>query len=348
MTQASSRRPPVTVQPRRHRLAAFIAALTLALPAAGLLTPTAALAQAAWPTAKPITLIVPFTAGGSVDFNARMIAGQLRDRLKQSVVVENVAGAGGAIGLGRAAKAAPDGYTLVAGPDSGIAIGKMVNPAAYSSFDPIKDLTPIGLMNTAPMVLIARPGLGVDSLDAYLKLAKSKPGQLTYATSGIGTVLQLAMEQIKQRTGIFVTHIPYRGGAQIATDVIGNQVDSAMLISISAMPHIQAGRVKALAVTGPARLASLPAVPTVGENPALKGYNMLSWTGLFAPAGTPPAIVERINRELQAVLAEPEVVAKLRDQGAEPGKGSPTDFSRFIAAEVARNRTIIDKAGIKE
>src|SRR5688572_16387447 len=186
--------------------------------------PGAVLAQAAWPTAKPITLIVPYSAGGSVDYNARLVATRLAERLKQSVVIENVSGAGGAIGVAKAVNAAPDGYTLVVGPDSAIAIGRLVNPSAFK-FDPLKDLTPVGMLNTAPMVLVARPGLEAQTYADFVKLAKAKPGAYNYATSGVGTVLQLAMELLKQRSGIFVTHVPYRGGAQIATDVIGNQVD---------------------------------------------------------------------------------------------------------------------------
>lgn len=309
--------------------------------------PGAAFAQAAWPSAKPITLIVPYSAGGSVDFNARLVATKLGERLKQSVVIENVTGAGGAIGVAKAINAAPDGYTLVAGPDSAIAIGKLINPAAFK-FDPLKDLAPVGMLNTAPMVLVARPGLPVQSYADLVKLAKAAPGKYNYATSGVGTVLQLAMELLKEKSGIYVTHIPYRGGAQIASDVIGNQVDLAMLVSTSAIPHVAGGRVKALGVTGSKRLESLPNVPTFDEMPGLKGYSMVSWTGIFAPAATPPATVKRLNDELNAVLKDPEVRAKLQEQGAVPGSGSAEDLGRFVQAEYARNQKIVQAANIKE
>jgi len=309
--------------------------------------PGAASAQPAWPAAKPITLIVPYSAGGSVDFNARLVATKLGERLKQSVVIENVTGAGGAIGVAKAINAAPDGYTLVAGPDSAIAIGKLINPAAFK-FDPLKDLAPVGMLNTAPMVLVARPGLPVQSYADLVKLAKAAPGKYNYATSGVGTVLQLAMELLKEKSGIFVTHIPYRGGAQIASDVIGNQVDLAMLVSTSAIPHVAGGRVKALGVTGPKRLESLPNVPTFDEMPGLKGYSMVSWTGIFAPAATPPATVKRLNEELNAVLKDPEVRAKLQEQGAVPGSGSAEELGRFVQAEYARNQKIVQSANIKE
>ncbi|MCW5237398.1 Bug family tripartite tricarboxylate transporter substrate binding protein [Verminephrobacter eiseniae] len=322
-----------------HRRLLLAAALCAALP-------VAALAQA-WPDAKPITLIVPYTAGGSVDVNARLVATRLGERLKQSVVIENVSGAGGAIGVAKAVHAAPDGYTLVVGPDSAIAIGKLVNPAAFR-FDPLKDLAPVGLLNTAPMVLVARPGLEAQTYADFVKLAKAKPGQYDYATSGVGTVLQLAMELLKERSGIFVTHVPYRGGAQIATNVIGDQVDLAMLVSTSAIPHVNGKRLKALGITGTKRLAALPNVPAFDEMPGLKGYDMVSWTGIFAPAKTPPALVQHINQELNAVLREDAVRSKLVEQGALPGSGTPEAFSRFVQTEYARNQKIVQSANIKE
>ncbi|AGU48878.1 putative Bug-like extracytoplasmic solute binding receptor, TTT family [Variovorax paradoxus B4] len=323
--------------PRRLLLAATLCSVL----------PAAALAQGAWPAAKPITLIVPYTAGGSVDVNARLVATRLGERLKQSVVIENVSGAGGAIGVAKAVNAAPDGYTLVVGPDSAIAIGRLVNPSAFK-FDPLKDLAPVGMLNTAPMVLVARPGLEAQTYADFVKLAKAKPGAYNYATSGVGTVLQLAMELLKQRSGIFVTHVPYRGGAQIATDVIGNQVDLAMLVSTSAIPHVNGNRLKALGITGSQRLAALPNVPTFNEMPGLKGYDMVSWTGIFAPARTPPAVVARLNQELNAVLAEEQVRAKLNEQGALPGSGTPEQFGQFVQAEYARNQKIVQSANIKE
>lgn len=309
--------------------------------------PGAALAQAAWPSAKPITLIVPYSAGGSVDFNARLVATKLGERLKQSVVIENVTGAGGAIGVAKAVNAAPDGYTLVAGPDSAIAIGRLINPAAFK-FDPLKDLAPVGMLNTAPMVLVARPGLPVKNFADFVKLAKASPGKFNYATSGVGTVLQLAMELLKERSGIYVTHVPYRGGAQIATDVIGNQVDLAMLVSTSAIPHVNGNRLTALGVTSEKRLDALPNTPSFSEMPGLKGFSMVSWTGIFAPAATPPAIVNRINQELNAVLKDPEIRAKLQEQGAVPGSGSAEELGQFVRAEYARNQKIVQSANIKE
>lgn len=307
----------------------------------------AALSQPAWPAARPITLIVPFSAGGSVDYNARLLATKLGERLKQSVVVENISGAGGAVGVGRAASAAADGYTLVAGPDSAMAIGKLINPSAFR-FDPLKDLAPVAMLNTAPMILVARPTLPANTYPEFVALAKASPGKYTYATSGVGTVLQLAMELLKERSGIFVTHVPYRGGAQIASDLIGGQVDLGMLVSISAIPYVHSGRLKALGVTGSTRLDALPQVPALAEIAGLKGYSMVSWTGIFAPSGTPPAIVKHLNEEIANVLNEPDVRARMRDQGALPGSGSPQEVGRFVHAESARYQGIVKAANIKE
>lgn len=325
--------------PLPRRLFTLLAATALALPFA---------AQAQnWPAAKPITLVVPFTPGGSVDFSARLIANQLGERLKQSVVVENVPGAGGAIGVSRVVQAAPDGYTLFVGPDSPIVIGRLVNPAAFKH-DPLTELAPVGMVSTAPMVLIARPGLPVNSFADFVALAKKEPGRYSYATSGVGTVLQLAMELLKEQTGTFVTHIPYRGGTQIATDVIGNQVDLAMLVATTAAPHVGSGRVKALGVTGAKRLPNLPQVPAFAEMPGLKGYEMNSWMGLFAPARTPPEIIARLNQALNEALQADEVKTKFSEQGAQPGSGSPAQFGAFVRAEYTRNQQIVKRANIKE
>ncbi|MEP6791022.1 MAG: tripartite tricarboxylate transporter substrate binding protein [Ramlibacter sp.] len=319
----------------------------IALSLAALAAVAGAQAQPAWPAAKPITIIVPFTAGGSVDFAARLVAQKLGERLKQSVVVENVTGAGGTIGVTRAVHAAPDGYTLVMGADSPIAIARLVNPAAVK-YDALKDLAPVGLVNTAPMVIVARPGLPAGTLAEVLKLAKEQPGKLSYATSGIGTVLHLAMELIKDQGKVFITHVPYRGGAQIVSDVVGNQVDLALLVSVTATPNVQAKKMRAIAVTGDRRLPTLPDVPTVAETPGFRGYDVVTWTGLFAPAQTPPAIVEKLNHELNEILASADMRAKMQEQGAIGGSGSAAQFTTFVQREQERYARIVKAANIKE
>lgn len=330
----------------RRIIAACLAGLVPMLAAWATMRPVAA-QPAPWPGGKPITLIVPYTAGGSVDFAARLVAQHLGERLKQTIVVENAAGAGGAIGVARAVRAAPDGYTLVMAPDSPIAIAGLVNPAAVK-YDAMKDLAPVGLVNTAPMVLVARPGLAVESMADLVKLAASQPGKLTYATSGIGTVLHLAMEIIKARAKIEVIHVPYRGGAQIVTDLIGDQVDLAMLISVSAAPNVASRRFKGLAVTDDERVRSLPDVPALAESPGFKDFEILAWTGMFAPAGTPAAIVERLNTELNQVLASAEVRGKFADQGAIAGSGSAASFADYIRREQQRYAQIVKDANIRE
>ncbi len=304
-------------------------------------------AQPAWPAARPITIVVPFSAGGSVDATARLVGQKLGERLKQTVVVENLAGAGGVIGVAKAVQAAPDGYTLVLGADSPIAIARLVTPASVR-YDAQKDLTPIGLVTTAPMVIVARPGLAAASLSEVVELARAQPGKLSYGTSGVGTVLQLAMEMIKEQAKVEIIHVPYRGGAQIVSDVIGNQLDLAMLVSISAVSQVQSKRLKAIAVTSDKRVASLPDVPTVAETPGFKGFNVVAWTGLFAPAHTPPAIVERVSRELDAVLRSDEVRDKLAEQGAVPGSGTPSAFATFVAREEERYARIVKAANIHD
>jgi tripartite-type tricarboxylate transporter receptor subunit TctC len=328
-----------------------IRSLTMPLRIAALLLACVAVfsahAQPAWPAAKPITLIVPFAAGGNVDVTARVIGQKLAERLKQSVIIENVAGAGGTIGTERTVRAAPDGYTLLLGADSPIGITKLVNPAAVR-YDSARDLAAVGLVTTAPMIIIARPDLPASTLAELIKLARDRPGQLSYGTSGIGSVLQLAMETINVESKVAMVHVPYRGGAQIATDVIGKQLDLAMVISVTATPHILGKKLKGIAVTSDKRLPGLPDVPAVAETPGFKGFDMVSWTGLFAPAQTPPAVVERLNRELMEVLRADDVRAKLADGGAAPGSGSAADFARFMQKEQARYAVVVKAANIRE
>ena len=304
-------------------------------------------AQPAWPSAKPITIIVPFSAGGSVDAAARLVGQKLGERLKQTVVIENIAGGGGTIGVAKAVQAAPDGYTLVMGADSPIAIARFVNPPSVK-YDTLKDLAPIGLVTTAPIVLVARPGLAVNSLADVLALARAQPGKLSYGTSGIGTVLHLAMELLKEQAKVDLVHVPYRGGAQIVSDVVGNQLDLAMLVSASAVPQVSSKKIKGIAVTDGKRLAALPDVPTVAESPGFKGFEMVAWTGLFAPARTPPAIVEQLNRELNEALKSDEVHAKFAEQAVVPGSGSAASFAGFVEREQSRYARIVQTANIHE
>jgi len=298
-----------------------------------------------WP-ARPVTLIVPFTPGGNVDFAARLVAEKLRQSLKQSVVVENVAGAGGVVGVSRTVQAAPDGYTLVMGADSPISIAHLVTPKTVP-YDGLRDLAAVALVNSGPMMIVAKPGLPANNLNDLIALARAQPGKLNYGTSGVGTILQLAMERVKQQAGIDIVHVPYKGGAPIVNDLLGNQIDLAMLVAVSTVPLVKAGKIKGYAVTSKERLASAPEVPALAETPALKDFDMEVWLGIFAPAKTPPPIVERLNREINAAVNSPEVRAKFEENGARPGNLSVPQFKAFLEREQASYERIVRAANIK-
>ena len=321
----------------------FVAAA--ALLAAGF-SATAAMASGnAWPATKPITLIVPFSAGGNVDTTARLIGQKLGERLHQSVVIDNVPGAGGVLGVSKAVKAPADGYTLLMGFDGPISIAQLVNSAVR--YDAEKDLIPVGLTTIAPVVAVARPGLPAHNLNELIALARSKPGSLTYATSGVGTMLHLAMEMLQERAKIKLVHVPYRGGAQITSDVMGGQVDIGMLTTVSAVPMIQQKKLEGLGVTSAKRIDAIPGVPTFGETAELKGFDLSTWTGLFVPAKTPQAIVTRLATELDAVLKLPEVKKRLEDGGATPGSGTQASFVQFLKKEKAGYAQIVKSAHIQ-
>ena len=320
----------------------FVAVAALAT--AGFTAP-AAFAADAWPAAKPITLIVPFSAGGNVDTTARLIGQKLGERLKQSIVVDNVPGAGGVLGVSKAVKSPADGYTLLMGFDGPISIAQLVNSAV--KYDAEKDLTAVGLVTIAPVVAVARPGLPAHNLNELIALARSKPGSLTYATSGVGTMLHLAMEMLQERAKIKLVHVPYRGGAQITSDVMGGQVDVGMLVTTSATPLVQQKKLEALGVTSAKRIDSIPNVPTFGETAELKGFDLNTWTGLFVPAKTPQAVVTRLATELDAVLKLPEVRKRLEDGGATPGSGTPASFGKFLQKEKAGYAQIVKSAHIQ-
>jgi tripartite-type tricarboxylate transporter receptor subunit TctC len=308
--------------------------------------PLLAFAQG-WPAAKPITLIVPFPPGGNVDFSARLFASRLAERLKQSVVVENLAGAGGIVGVSKAAAAAPDGYTLLVGVDSPISIARFVTPSAVR-YDSLRDLAPIGMLNAAPMIILAKPALEANNFAEFVKLARAQPGKLNYATSGVGTVLHLAMERVKTLAGIDIVHVPYKGGAQIVSDLIGNQIDTAMLVTVATLPQVKSGKIKALAVTTAQRAPQAPEIPALAESPQLQGFDMVAWTGLFAPAKTPATIIERLGHELNDALGSAEVGGKFEEQGAVLRRYTPAEFAQFLRKEQADYEAIVRAAGIKE
>jgi tripartite-type tricarboxylate transporter receptor subunit TctC len=305
------------------------------LKASAVLLPTVAGAQQqAWP-AKPLTIIVPYSAGGSLDLTTRLVAQRLSERLQQNVLVENATGAGGSVGIQKAIKSAPDGYTLLMAGDAPLNPAPAAGQSAYRH-DMQTELVPLGLVNTAPMVLVAHPSFGANNFSEFLALARANPGKFNYATSGIGTILHLTMELVKAQGKIFAVHIPYRGGALIVNDVVGKQIDMALLINASALPAIKSGALKALAVTSERRLPWLPNVPAIAESAGFKGLDIASWAGLYAPVGTPAPVVSRLSQELNAVLKMEPVRTRLSEFGAVPGGGSPQDFNQFIAQDRAK------------
>ena len=322
----------------------FIRAAALAL---GLLSGLAiAQAPAPWPTARPVSVIVPFPAGGAVDYTARMVSTKLAERLGQAVVIDNVAGAGGVVGTGKAARATPDGYSLLVAPDSTIVIAPLVTPDAVK-YDPLKDLVPIGLINVTPLILVVRPGLPVNSFADLLRYARANPGKLNYASPGVGNLLHVAMEALRQQARIDIVHVPYKAAPQIVSDLIGNQIDLALVVPSTGLPHIKAGKVKALGVTVEDRITALPEVPALSDAPELKGFHVTTSIGLFAPAGTPAATIERLNKELNDILAAPDLRKTFEDQAARVGKGSGAEFAEFLRRELVRNAAVVKSANIK-
>ncbi|PZO20273.1 MAG: MFS transporter [Burkholderiales bacterium] len=333
--------PTETALKRRHILA--LAALSTSFAWQGL-----ALAQTAWP-GRPIRIVVPFTPGGTTDILARTLAPELTKALGQPVVVENRAGAGGNIGADLVAKAPNDGYTLLMG-----TVGTHgINKSLYSKlpFDPQKDFAPVTLVAGVPNVMVMNTKraqeLGINNVADFVKYAKSHPGKLNMASSGNGTSIHLAGELFKSRTGIFMTHIPYRGSGPAITDLLVGAVDVMFDNLPSAMPHIQSGGLKAFAVTSAVRSSALPDVPTVAEAGALAGFEASSWFGLLAPAGTPPEVVSRLQQETAKALSLPTVKERLVAQGAIPSGNTPQEFAKLIEAEIAKWAPVVKASGAK-
>lgn len=301
--------------------------LISALMAAAL--PTGVLAQA-WPD-KPITVVVPFGAGGGVDAAARIVMPKLAERLGQQVLIENVPGASGTIGTQRVAKARADGYTLLFAVASPINVAPLVSPASVR-YDALKDLAPIAPVAVSPFVLVGKTSLPASTTD-LLALARKQPGKLTYGTDGFGTSLHVTAAMITATAGVDILHVPYKSGPQVLTDVGGGQVDLAVLPVALVQGMVKEGKVKAYGVTSKARSDALPGVPSLSETPALATLDVESWMGLLGPAGLDPAIVARLNKEVAAVLADPAVLKQLADGGMKPMQMAPADFGVYLAKE---------------
>jgi tripartite-type tricarboxylate transporter receptor subunit TctC len=301
-----------------------------------------------WPS-KPVRIVVPFPPGGTTDIVARSIGVELQRMWQHAVVIENRPGAGGNIGADVVAKAAPDGYTLLMGTVGTHAINKALfdQSGAKMPFDPVKDFVPITLAAGVPNVMVINPKLPVNTVAEFIAYAKARPGQLNMASSGNGTSIHLSGELFKTVTGVYMVHFPYRGSAPAVTDLIAGNMNVMFDNLPSALPHIKSGRLKALAVTSRTRSPALPNVPTIEEAAGLKGFDASSWFGLFAPAGTPRPIVDKIQADVAKALALPEVRERFLAQGADPGGNTPDQFAAFIRAETDKWTRVVKFSNAK-
>jgi tripartite-type tricarboxylate transporter receptor subunit TctC len=317
------------------RPAARLTALLCALAAA------AALAQP-YPS-KPIRMVVAFAPGGIADFAARSVAPRLAEALGVPVVVENRAGAGGIIGAELVAKSPPDGYTLLV-----TSISHTINPSVMKSlpFDTQRDFAPVMLIADAPNILVLHPSMQASSLSELIDLAKKRPGQLNYASSGVGTSTHLCGELFKTMAGVELQHVPYKGGGPAVADLLGGQVQLMFATLPTVLEHVRAGKLRALGVTGAQRFSGAPDIPTLAEA-GLAGYDVSGWSGLFAPARTPRAAIDRLANETAKILSDPALKERFFAQGAEPAVKMPDEFAAFVDAEIRKWRKVADASGMR-
>ncbi len=302
---------------------------------------SASLSAAEYPV-RPVRLVVGFPAGSGVDIVARLVGQRLAESYGQQFVVDNRPGAGSNIGAQLAAKALPDGHTLFLG-----TVANAINATLYRElpFDFVRDFAPIALAGSAPNLLVVHPSLPARTVAELIRLARAKPGELAFGSSGTGTAPHLAGELFKTMAGIAVTHIPYKGGPQATTDLIAGQYDYLFAISSTVLPHIRSGRLRALAITTAARVPALPELPTVAET--LPGFDAVTWFGFMAPTGTPQDIVARLNGDIGGILARPEVREQLAGQGIVALGGTPEQFGAYVRAEIAKWARVVKASGAR-
>jgi tripartite-type tricarboxylate transporter receptor subunit TctC len=293
---------------------------------------------------RPIRLVVPYAAGGGADSVARIIAKRVSETIGQTIVIENRGGAGSIIGTELVNRSDPDGYTLLLGQSGPISI----NPAVYKKlpYDPLKDFAPVTMTTAYPYIMVVNTALGVKTLQEFVALARSKPGELNYGTTGVGAANHLVTELFDSKAGIRMTHIPYRGTALAVTDLIAGQVQVVFADPISALQHISAGTLLALAVTSKERSPVAPQVPTVSES-GYPGFDAIAWHGILAPANTPPAIINRLNSEIVQALQDPETRALLEKQAMQTVGNSPQAFASFIKQDIAIWKEVADQAKVE-
>jgi tripartite-type tricarboxylate transporter receptor subunit TctC len=299
-------------------------------------------AKAAWPE-RPIRIVVTYAPGGAADNTARVLAPQLAERLKSSVVVENKPGASGTIGAGQVARATADGYSLLFDASSFV-----VNPSLLGSlpYDSLKDFEPLSQIMQVPNLLVVPANSPFQTIDDLISGVRKAPGKYNYASSGNGSAQHLAAELFKQGFKLFITHIPYRGGGPAIADLVAGQCDMMFSPIPTSLPLVRSGKLRALALTDKARSAVLPQLPTVAES-GLPGFMVVEWNGIWAPSGTPKAITERLETEVRAVVAQPDVQKRLRDAGVTPVGSSSKDFNLFIRSEMDKWAKVIKSSGIK-
>ncbi len=286
---------------------------------------------------------MPFPPSGATDIVGRIVAGKLAERLGQPVLVDNRPGAGGTIGSEAVAKSAPDGYTLLIATTSTHSIGPLLQKLAY---EPLRDFVPIAHVANVPNVLVVSPALGISSVEELIALARARPGELNFASSGVGTIVHLSGELFKLLSRTDLVHVPYKGTAQAIPDVAAGTIAMLFDSLASVMPHIRAGKVKPIALNAPARSSLLPEVPTLQEA-GLPGFDRYTWFGMFAPAGTPPEIVERLHAAMSEVLRDRELQARFATLGAEPVASSPQAFVERIRADAERWREVVEAANVR-
>lgn len=296
--------------------------------------------------AKTLTIVVPFTAGGSIDVVARQVASRLSAKLGQSVVVDNVTGAFGTIGTQKVARAAPDGHTLLFVVSSPLNVAPILNPSAVR-YDAFKDFLPIATVGRLPFMVVGRNGLPADSMASLIQLARARPGALSFGTDGTGSLLHITGELIKQRAGVDIVHVPYKAAPQVLTDVGGGQLDLGILPVALAQPLVREGRVRAYAVTSPGRLPGLPQVPALAELPGFEGVSLTSWMGLLAPAGLPAHVAAVLTDAMRAAASDPTLVAQLVDRAIEPDVVVGSDFAALLRSERQQIAGVVARTGLK-
>ena len=293
---------------------------------------------------RPIRFIVPFPPGGGNDTMARMVGNKLSAALGQQFVIDNRSGAGGAIGAETAARSAPDGYTLFLGGVASHGINPNLNTRL--GYDPVKDFTPVCLIAAAPLILVVHPSVQAKTAGELIQLAKTKPGQLNFASNGSGGSSHLAAELFKLMTGTDMVHVPYKGLSPALTDLLSGQIQLMFSSTVAILPLVRAGRLRPLAMTSAKRSPAMPEVPTVAES-GVPGYETASWYGVLAPAGTAKPIVELLNREIARAVLLPDVRERLASEGADPAGGTPAEFAAHIKRELARWAQVVKQARIK-